>query len=410
MSRAEIHQAGAYCLSVTGYQVLKSLGSCATVEQEYWYHVAPQTDMPLAGEPKTFQSLEEIHDVAWPSPVTKTGLAEVIFETPQIVKSLRVLGALSDKRLYLDLSYLFSRIGDPDDGKCTVCGCSPDSIKRHSTDRLISLMRKGSESRRRLLAQVVSDYLVEKDILSALNLYLQSGPDVRSDIAKLWLYPKDVQQNEAKRRGHGAEAEVASMFEHTALSITPKDKASNPMGALDPNVSKEDFEVVPHSYSDSFSTDLLVKDPNGDLVVMVMALVQSSDPGQFGVDKTKTNAEIRKRLDNYKQRSNSKLEMWGILDGVGYAENPNGTLVPMLAHFHEFIQHNSLYKVFLALHRMELVEVEAVSYDSSFYSERVAQQMHERYANREISFHYGWSDASSGSALSAGRARVQLRR
>lgn len=95
------------------------------------------------------------------------------------------------------------------------------------------------------------------DTLSSLPI------EDRTTFEDLWLLPREAQQNEAKRRGHGGEAEIAALIDLAKVSVVPPDKVTNPMGSNDPNVSRADFSQTTHHRDDSFSPDLLVFDEEG---------------------------------------------------------------------------------------------------------------------------------------------------
>ncbi|WP_307091706.1 hypothetical protein [Rhodococcus sp. SORGH_AS_0301] len=202
----------------------------------------------------------------------------------------------------------------------------------------------------------------------------------RKAVQEKWLYPKEVQQNETKRRGHGAEAEIARVLSECGIKILPENKAINPMGGYDPNVSLDTFEIVKRDAARTVSADIVVLDKHEQPRALVFALVQSSDPGQFGVDKAKTNIAIRERLEFYKDSTQSVLEMWGIVDGIGYSENVNGTLAPMLHTFDDFFQHKSSYKSALAANRLGLCTVLGIRFDEEHYSAANALVMGKKYA------------------------------
>lgn len=395
---------------------LRHLGSCATPQDEYWYHVASQEQMPLAGTPRQAGVLDALDakspaGTAYvPGTLTREDVAQWLYEAPAIAHELRLVLSLADKRFYLDLSYLFSRntyVGTA--GPTTVCGCLPHRMRKHSTSAVLGFIARGPEERRRRAAEVVADYLVARRLLVVLDLYFSLDTTRRRAINDLWLAPHDAQQNETKRRGHGAEGEVAAALQAAGLRIEPETKATDPMGAADPNVDLETFSIAPRDAGRTVSADIGIFDGEGNLRAMVMGLVQSSDPGQFGVDKAATNREIRRRLDEYRTSTGSTLEMWGIVDGIGYAENPNGTVLPMLRHFHEFMQHNSVYKALLAASRLGLCEVAAVLYDSDFYSDVVAEQMHQRYGGTATILDDGAAPPTGTQPIRAGRATVFLR-
>ena len=396
--------------------VLKSLGDVDTPLGEYWYHVARQDQMPLAGTRRTTRVLDSL-DAKFPDAASYASgalnaeiIASWLLEDPDIAHELRLVLSITDKRFYLDLSYLFSRVMKvTGEGGSTLCGCPPSAMKRHTTQAILGKLRRGPQEDQKLAAKTIADYLIARRLLVVLDLYFSMSPVERSAINDFWLAPHDVQQNETKRRGHGAEAEIADALARAGVLIVPANKATDPMGAPDPNIDLRTFAVADRVPGETFSTDIAVTDQQGNLRAMVMGLVQSSDPGQFGVDKAATNRTIRDRLDEFRGATGSSLELWGIVDGIGYSENPNGTLVPMLDAFHEFFQHNSAYKVLLAAHRIGLIGVNAVRYDESFYTQDVAEVMHHRYAASARMLR-GPTEAAPAAAkeISVGRATVYL--
>jgi len=314
--------------------------------------------------------------------------------------------AISDKRFYLDLSYLFSRTRITGGADTTICGCLPNTMRKHSTAAIIGFVARGPSARRERAAVVIADYLAGKGLLVVLDLYFKLNAEQRRAINDLWLTPHNVQQNEAKRRGHGAEAEVARVLVDAGVVVFPPSKATDPMGAPDPNILLDTFEIAPRVPGKTVSVDIAVLNGCGSLEVMIMGLVQSSDPGQFGVDKAATNGRIRELLDIYRRETGSSLELWGIVDGIGYAENPNGTIYPMLQHFQHFVQNNSAYKAILGAGRLGLVRPVAVMYDMTFYTQMTRQQMHQRYGAGTAIIDYR-KDAPAGSRpVNAGRATV----
>ena len=106
---------------------------------------------------------------------------------------------------------------------------------------------------------------------------------------------------------------------------------------------------------------------------------------------------------------NRQLELWGILDGVGYSENKAGTINKMLSHFHEHVQMKSTFKIALAMHRLGLRTIRAIRFDSTFYTPASAEQMVERYVPDDVSV--AWTDAAVDQIwrpLRAGKAIVYL--
>lgn len=370
---------------------LLDISTCATPQDEYWYHVVPQSEMPLAGGARPARVLGEL-DALFPdgtSYVEGFFAAELVATTllgsPELAEQFRLVLSISDKRFYLDLSYLFSRTLIPGQASAeTICGCAPNKMKKHSTSALLNMLKRGTQARREAAARTIAEYLVGRGLPVVLDLYFGLDQARRTAVNDLWLAPHDVQQNETKRRGHGAEAYIAQVLNDANIQVAPENKATDPMGAPDPNISTSDFTIAPRTPGSTVSSDIVVLDEAGSLQIMMMALVQSSDPGQFGVDKAATNGAIRASLDDYRTRTGSTLELWGIVDGIGYAENPNGTINRMLTHFDHFVQQRSAYKAILGAGRLGLCTPLAVRYDEDFYSPECRAQMHERYAGDAV--------------------------
>ena len=77
--------------------------------------------------------------------------------------------------------------------------------------------------------------------------------------------------------------------------------------------------------------------------------------------------------------------LWGLVDGVGFIENPDDTIFKMLGQFDTFIQLKSLYKAALKLHQLKIVKIKAIRFDMDFYSKEEADGMFEKYGSNDIS-------------------------
>lgn len=372
--------------------------------------------MPLAGTARPLRLLTELDEI-YPDQskyqkgsLSESEIADWIMENPQLANELRLVLSLSDKRFYLDLSYLLSRKLLPgDESGGTVCGCLPHQMKKHNTSTILNMVQNGSTWRRRSAAEVIANYLSGRGLLIVLDLYFGLDHAQRKAVNNLWLAPHDVQQNETKRRGHGAEAEIAIAFNDVGIGVIPESKATDPMGSPDPNISLDKFQIVPRRQGETVSSDIAVLDDEGKLQVIIMGLVQSSDPGQFGVDKAATNTVIRQKLDDFRNSTGSTLELWGIIDGIGYAENPNGTVNRMLDAFDLVIQHNSAYKAIFRAHQLGLCKVDAVLYDADFYSDMCAEQMHQKYGGKIRRIKSSDEIKTNNKAVRAGRATLWLK-
>ena len=55
--------------------------------------------------------------------------------------------------------------------------------------------------------------------------------------------------------------------------------------------------------------------------VFVQGLIHSSDPGQYGVNKSGETVLVKTGLTKHNSTSPIKKELWGLVDGVGFIEN-----------------------------------------------------------------------------------------
>lgn len=83
--------------------------------EEFWYCVAPQEDLPLyKGQEIASDSCNRLIDVVEKYKAKKGKyeateiIKKIILDNPSVISDIRVLVGVSDKRLYLDLTYLFS--------------------------------------------------------------------------------------------------------------------------------------------------------------------------------------------------------------------------------------------------------------------------------------------------------------
>ena len=169
---------------------------------------------------------------------------------------------------------------------------------------------------------------------------------------------------------------MAHLFKLAGVRLVPADKAINPMGSHDPNVDLVTMRIVPKEVG-TFSCDMVVLDEDDNIRICVQALIQSSDPGQFGVSKADTTVTARAVFDEYNRSHADRpaVELWGIVDGVGYSENKAGTVNRLLHSFHENLQIKSSYKVLLGLARLGLCRVHAIALNDDFYGATAKQQM-----------------------------------
>lgn len=352
------------------------------LEREFWYHVSPQNEIPLAAKKEVLplqdqleylcKKMQSQHDIF------KLILQE-IYDNPSVIHQLRTLVSISDKRFYLDLSYIFSRYYIGVSGNETLCGCSPDNLIRHQTKFFINILIK-KDQRSLLAAEIIANYLFDNGLDRILKFYCQLSTNDRNIISESLILPKESQQQDAKLRGHGPEKLLAEMVRFLGCKFIPSDKDINPMGTHDPNIDPLTMKIAPRDSQSTFSSDLVILDSLGNPTISIVGLIHTSDPGQFGVDKANTVKEIRNQINSFnKLYPNRYIELWGLVDGVGYSENKNGTINAMLPQFRNFIQVKTLWKAALRLHSLNLCKVQGIIFDQNFYRNQDILEHMQRY-------------------------------
>lgn len=355
------------------------------LEREFWYHVSPQHEIPLAVKKEVLplqDQLEYLCEKMHLHHDTFQLIKQEIYDNPQVIYQLRTLVSISDKRFYLDLSYMFSRyyINETE----TLCGCSPENLIRHQTTYFINILRR-RDQRSLLAAEAIANYLFNNGLDRILKFYCQLPVNDRNVISESLILPKESQQQDAKLRGHGPEKLLAEMVRFLGCKFTPSDKDINPMGAHDPNIDPLTMQITPRDSLSTFSSDLVILDQFGNPTISVVGLIHTSDPGQFGVDKANTVKAIRSQIDYFNQlHSNRYMELWGLVDGVGYSENKNGTINAMLPYFSNFVQVKTLWKVALRLHSLNLCRVQGIMFDQNFYHNQDILEHMQGYVPKDV--------------------------
>jgi hypothetical protein len=108
-------------------------------------------------------------------------------------------------------------------------------------------------------AEIITKYLVDKQLIEILLVLKRFSKDEINTIIDKLILPKEMQQAEAKRRGHGAEHSLAVILHLLGTSFIPKDKHINPMSSNDPNVNIDTFEIVPKKKGETYSFDLIIE-------------------------------------------------------------------------------------------------------------------------------------------------------
>ncbi len=358
--------------------------------EEFWYCVAPQEDLPLyKGQEinsdacislisliETYKEISADNKNATPRDI----ILKIILDNPPIISDMRVLVGVSDKRLYLDLTYIANIYTGKN--QIRLVPESREHLLKHDTKYFVRLL--SSSKVKHLLGQEIADYFIERGLVDILNTFSSLSVSQIEQIFNNLIATKEIQQMQAKYRGHGAEQAFAKVVTACGLRITPEGKDIDPMAGYDPNVDLSTMTVVHRNASNEncHSFDLIINDADSRIRVLIQSLIHSSDPGQYGVNKSDETIDIHKRLRAYNNMLNPKNQVYllGSVDGVGFSENPNGTIVKMLDAFDDFFQMHTLFKIPVFLQRIGMINnVKGVAFDTSYFEERAIQHFVESY-------------------------------
>jgi hypothetical protein len=356
---------------------------------EFWFHVADQSEIPIAGEIDRSFDLAQLIEVLSGLPDEAVGLrdylAPILARDIDFIDVLRTLVGVSDKRMYLELSYKFGKTPSANDPRMGVSGDSFYNLNRHPLSFFKNLSKVANKTKADEARYLILDYLLAKNLAQIMYSMKAIGENGLSAIVDALIITKEVQQKQAKRRGHGAEYELAKFLHELGVSMIPIDRHSRPMGSQDPNVDRKSFELSKKIKGQTWSFDLILPNPESNVPqIFIQGLIHTSDPGQYGVNKSDETLLIKEELEACNKKGGPVRELWGLVDGVGFSENKSDTIDKMLVAFDCFVQLKSLYKAALRLHSLGFIEVKAIKFDDSAYTADEQAAMFAEYGDDEI--------------------------
>ncbi len=355
--------------------------------EEFWYCVASQEDLPLyKGQEISSDSCIRLIDFIEKykqqlgNAAPEVILHNIILDNPSVLSDIRVLVGVSDKRLYLDLTYLANVYYSSDHTRFVP---EPrEHLLKHDTKYFIRLLT--SSPKKEELVMELTKYFEKKGLIDILNTFASLTREQIIPIFNNLIAPKEIQQMQAKYRGHGAEQAFAQIITACGLKIIPKNKDTDPMAGYDPNVDLSTMAVMQKDKNNQncHSFDLIITDDNSRIRVLIQSLIHSSDPGQYGVNKSDETIEIQKRIRAYnnKLKSDHLVYLLGSVDGVGFSENPSGTIIKMLDAFDDFFQIHTLFKIPVFLQKIGMINtVKGIIFDTQYFDKHAIKHFVDTY-------------------------------
>lgn len=355
------------------------------IRKEFWFHVSNQNEIPIFGQAEKSIDSELLYNIAQKMSGADNDfeiLKKIIADNPDAIDTLRTIVGVTDKRMYLELSYIFNKLRINENSDKNLLDESIYLLKKHTVRFFKKKIRKKTIEGEKVL-NVIAKYLEERGVLSILRVFNKMESEEVSSIVDNLLLPKEIQQEETKKRGHGAEQALAKVLKKLGVSFIPDKRHINPMSQDDQNVDKDTFQLAQRDEEKTWSMDLIITHEE-QLRVFVQGLIHSSDPGQYGVNKSGETVLVKAGLKKLNETLSLKKELWGLVDGVGFIENPENTVFKMINEFDTFVQLKSLYKAGLKLHQLGIVKIKAIRFNMSFYSQQEADDMFELYGSKDI--------------------------
>ncbi|MCI6998693.1 MAG: hypothetical protein MR936_18460 [Eubacterium sp.] len=382
--------------------------------EEFWYCVAPQEDLPLyKGQEICSDSCARLIEVvekykeqignAAPGVI----INNIILDNPSVISDIRVLVGVSDKRMYLDLTYLANIYRSADNARFVPE--SREHLLKHDTKYFIRLLT--SSPMKKELAAEIAKYFVKKGLVNILNAFASLTKEQIIPIFDNLIAPKEIQQMQAKYRGHGAEQAFAQVVTACGVKIIPENKDTDPMAGYDPNVDLSTMTVVQRNASNEncHSFDLIVNDDDFRIRVLIQSLIHSSDPGQYGVNKSDETIDIQKRIRAYNNMLNPNQQVYllGSVDGVGFSENPSGTIVKMLDVFDDFFQMHTLFKIPVFLQKIGMINnVRGIVFNTQYFDKNAIDHFVDTYLTPAGVLNLTGQSINGSKTITAGKALV----
>jgi hypothetical protein len=331
---------------------------------EYWYHVSSRDEIPLAGEIiEDDENINRAHRffLNFDYDECTNYITTQLLDGEITIDDIRPWIGKADKAFYLEMSLRTANHNHPDpDQNCSICGCDSWDITRHQTSFFQNFLHNQRRSvlARRNMAEIITEYFIDNDITSYAPTYAAFSREQLHELYNALIGGANTQKI-AKRMGHGAEQQVAILLNELGCTYRPGNKHTNPMSP-DENLNPNTLDFVEKSEG-TIPADLVILEDD-EVRVIILGMIHTSDPGQYGVDKANNARDYFLTIDE----NHDNVEFWLLVDGVGFSENTRGTITPLLANCTSFVQLESLFKLALRLHELGLCRIVAIRFLDSY--------------------------------------------
>ena len=152
--------------------------------QEFWYHVANQDEIPIYGDVDRSIDLE-LFTIYLQKIKKGDFLNQTKFylkKNPELLDKLRTFAGISDKRLYLDLSYLFAK--KIFKNKKNIFRKELYELDRHPVKYFKNILKSSNIEESNFSSEIIANYLISKNIKEVIL------PLSKMNISELKLFTK----------------------------------------------------------------------------------------------------------------------------------------------------------------------------------------------------------------------------
>ncbi|MFM7853066.1 MAG: hypothetical protein ACKO96_14400, partial [Flammeovirgaceae bacterium] len=144
----------------------------STPQHEFWFHVADQRDIPIAGKVDKSLDLDKLarlfKDFCKNSDKEKF-LLSAINSDSHLIDILRTLVGVSDKRMYLELSYLFAKTKSKSFPEKNILDGSFYELNKHPLVYFKNLIKSSDRQLAIKSANLIAQYLIDKGLVDVIT-------------------------------------------------------------------------------------------------------------------------------------------------------------------------------------------------------------------------------------------------
>lgn len=178
----------------------------STPQNEFWFHVANQSDIPIAGDIDKSLDTDKLAKLFLEFSKASNKerfLYAAIKSDIELVDILRTFIGVSDKRIYLELSYVFAKTKSKQFAGKNVLGGTFFELNKHPLSYFKNLVKSNNKALTEESANLIAKYLINKGIIDIVNTMSKLTAQEIESLIKNLILTKEVQQARVPQDGRG---------------------------------------------------------------------------------------------------------------------------------------------------------------------------------------------------------------